>query len=164
MKAVRIIQTVFTSIGIIFLLIAAGIFLNSQASLANGTITSSFVDLWLLPMLFGIIGGVFFAVGFGMIMWGIKKSAAVKKLQESGRRIETEIKGVELNTHYRVNGRHPYRIISQFTEGNNIYIFKSDNIWFDPTNYIKTKTISVLVDPNNMKKYYTDISFLPKVN
>ncbi len=38
---------------------------------------------------------------------------------------------------------------------------QSEDIWFDPVEFIKSKTIDVYVDPVNFKKYYMDISFLP---
>jgi hypothetical protein len=64
-----------------------------------------------------------------------------------------------------VNGRSPYHIISQSPDpaSNTVRVFESENIWFDPSEYIKEETIDVLVDPNNPRKYVMDISFLPKL-
>ena len=46
---------------------------------------------------------------------------------------------------------------------NEMHIFQSDNIWFDPTDYIPGKTLEVLVDPNRPHRYLVETSFLPKV-
>ena len=41
--------------------------------------------------------------------------------------------------------------------------FQSENIWFDPTEFIKNKEgFDIIVDPNNYKKYNFEVSFLPK--
>ena len=44
-----------------------------------------------------------------------------------------------------------------------LHIFESDNIWFDPTDFIKTDKIKVWIDRKNPKKYMVDLSFLPEV-
>jgi hypothetical protein len=43
-----------------------------------------------------------------------------------------------------------------------VRVFESHNLWFDPTAYIKDKKIRVFLDMHNPKKYYVDLSFLPK--
>jgi hypothetical protein len=43
-----------------------------------------------------------------------------------------------------------------------VYLFKSANIWFDPTAFVKRDTLDVLVDMDNPKRYQVDISFLPQ--
>jgi hypothetical protein len=65
-----------------------------------------------------------------------------------------------------VNGRSPYQIISQAPDpaSNTVRVFESENIWFDPSEYIKSETIDVLLHPENPKKYVMDISFLPKLD
>ncbi|MNC77488.1 hypothetical protein D3C75_1294550 [compost metagenome] len=44
-----------------------------------------------------------------------------------------------------------------------VHLFESDNIWFDPSDYLKDESISVFIDKKNPKKYHVDISFLPKI-
>ena len=38
-----------------------------------------------------------------------------------------------------------------------------DNLWFDPSNHIHQETVPVLVDEANLKRYWVDTSFLPKL-
>ena len=127
----------------------------------NGTAT-----LWLGAIIVGGIGSVFFLIGFGMYYFQKNKENKIQTLKETGTRIITEFQSVSLNTTYKVNGRSPYVIYSQWKNPttNEIHVFKSDNIWFDPTEYIKTDQITVLIARNNPKKYYTDLSFLPKIS
>jgi hypothetical protein len=125
----------------------------------------SFFSLWFgLIILLGL-GLPFTGVGVGM---GLVQSRSRKKaewLRRHGRRMRTAFTSVELNNSLRVNGRSPYRIISQSADpaSNTVRVFQSENIWFDPTEYIKGETIEVLVDPRNPGKYLMDTSFLPKL-
>jgi hypothetical protein len=45
---------------------------------------------------------------------------------------------------------------------NQVYLFHSGNIWYDPTDYLP-KSLEVLVDPNNLHRYTVETSFLPKL-
>ncbi|WP_347049541.1 hypothetical protein [Flavobacterium olei] len=94
------------------------------------------------------------------------KQKRIDDLKFNGKQITTKFDNVALNTSYKVNGRSPFVIYSQWLNPstNELHLFKSENIWFDPANYILTEEIKVLIDPVNPKKYYMDISFLRKLN
>lgn len=126
---------------------------------------NSFLELWFAVIVTGILAVTFMSIGFGMIGYSFYRKKVLEKLKVIGVKIETVYQGVERNSSVSVNGKIPYQIVSHFkdTSANKIYIFKSDNLWFDPSDYIQTKNISVLVDPQNYKKYHMDISFLPKI-
>ena len=89
----------------------------------------------------------------------------VEELKKNGTRVNAEFQSVELNTALKVNGRNPYQILAQWQNPTTteIHIFNSDNLWFDPTDYIKSDVIEVLVDMQNPKNYHVDTSFLPKI-
>ena len=63
------------------------------------------------------------------------------------------------------NTTNPYLIYVQWKKPmtSKLHVFKSENIWFDPTDHINTDEITVLIESNNPKKYYVDTSFLPKL-
>ena len=44
-----------------------------------------------------------------------------------------------------------------------MHVFESDNVWFDPTSYVKGRKITVFIENDNPKKYLVDLSFLPKL-
>lgn len=127
---------------------------------------NGFASLWLGTLILGIIGTVFFLIGFFIILFGKMKQKRIEDLKFNGKQITTKFDNVALNTSYKVNGRSPFVIYSQWLNPstNELHLFKSENIWFDPANYIQTEEIKVLIDPVNPKKYYMDISFLPKLN
>jgi len=73
--------------------------------------------------------------------------------------------GFDRNTGVEINGQNPWRISSQWLDPktNMVRIFHSENLWFDPSGFMKRKKVTVLLDPNNPKRYHMDISFLPDV-
>lgn len=124
----------------------------------------SFFSLWMGPLIVGIVGAVFFAVGFSFFISEKKKRDLTDFLKQNGTKIETDFQSVGLNTSVKLNGRSPFQIISQWQNPatSKMHIFASDDIWFDPTNFIKTNIITVIIDKNNPKKYQVDLSFLPE--
>ena len=122
-----------------------------------------FWQLWFGSVFVGGLALLFFSIGFGMLLHSILRQSTIRRLRVSGERIETKVVSVELDKRVEINNRNPYRIVSQWTKGNEVYVFRSENIWFDPSDYITNDKITVIVDPGNMKKYYVDISFLPSL-
>jgi hypothetical protein len=125
----------------------------------------SFFQLWFGFLIVFALGLVFATIGLGMIFVRRRGKVRAEWLRQHGRRMKTAFKGVELNQSLRVNGRSPYQIVSQFSDpaSHTVRLFQSENIWFDPSEYIKGEAIDVLVDPNDAKKYVMDISFLPRL-
>ena len=124
-----------------------------------------FSSLWLGPSILGGMGLVFAGIGAGILM-GTKAGEKKKHyLMAYGNSIETEVQGVERNTSLEINGKHPWYITSQWHDprSNTLRIFHSENLWFDPTKFVTRKKVTVLLDPNNPKRYHMDISFLPEL-
>ena len=126
---------------------------------------NGFSSLWLGPLILGILGAVFSLIGFSIIFFKRLKQRKSQYLLDNGKRISTKFDSIQLNSSYKVNGRSPFQIYSQWQDAttNKLYVFKSDDIWFDPTDFIGAEPIKVMIDPQNPKKYYMDISFLPKM-
>jgi Protein of unknown function (DUF3592) len=125
----------------------------------------SFGELWMLSVVFCGLGLVFCSIGAGAAIW---KGLSARKnawLHKNGQRITAEITHVGLDTSLTVNGEHPYRISCQWLDpaANQLHVFHSGSIWFNPRTYIHGKTVQVLVDPNNPHRYIVDTDFLPKV-
>jgi len=83
-----------------------------------------------------------------------------------GNAIQTDFQGVERNTSLKINGKNPWRITSQWLDpaSNKLRVFHSENLWFDPTRFTTAKTVTVLLDPKNPKRYHMDVSFLPELD
>jgi len=124
---------------------------------------NGFFSLWGAAVIVAGIGTVFFLVGFGMIFYGIRKQRKKEHLLQRGTRINTDFQSVNRNTSIKVNGRSPFVISSQWLNPrtNELHIFESESIWFDPEDHIKGESVMVYIDPNDPSDYYMDISFLP---
>lgn len=126
---------------------------------------NAYFDLWTGATVMGLLGAFFFAIGAGMMLVSYFNKNKKNNLISTGDSIEADFQHVELNQNLSVNKAHPYQITAQWLnpKTKEVHIFKSENIWFDPTSHINSKKIKVYIEPNNPKKYYVDISFLPKL-
>lgn len=124
-----------------------------------------FLTLWAAPILMAGIGLSFFMLGFSMLIKKTRTIRKVKALKANGQRIQAKVKHIGLNTSHKINGRSPYQIQAQWQNPSTskVHIFKSEYLWFDPTDYVNEEEITVLIDRNNPKKYYVDVSFLPQL-
>ncbi len=124
-----------------------------------------FFSLWGATFILGIIGTFFFLMGFSLFISIMRKKKRKQDLIQYGTKILSDIQRVEINPSVSINGKHPWRIVSQWKnpESLQLHIFTCDNLWFDPTSYIKNDKIEVLIDRTNPQKYLVDLSFLPEV-
>lgn len=126
---------------------------------------NSFFSLWGLTAILGGMGSIFSAVGAGMFVVPRLKEGEEKRLKQEGTPIETDFKSVEANTAYSVNGRYPFKVITQWQNPSTteIHVFESNNLWYDPTDFMTRKQITVFIERDNPKKYFVDLSFLPNL-
>lgn len=136
-----------------------------QASSPDSARINGFFSLWGGCVILGAMGAVFFAIGFGIIVSGRLKNKKIEFLKKHGTPVKAKFQSVDINGSLQVNGKSPYQIIAQWKNPNTseLHIFKSENLWFDPTDHIVNDEITVLIEPSSPKKYYVDVSFLPKI-
>lgn len=127
---------------------------------------NSFFSLWGGTAVLGAIGSVFLFSGLSMTVLGKLKYRKINYLKRQGTPVEAKFQRVDTNSAVRLNGKHPYQIYTHWINPRTteLHVFKSENIWFDPTDYITQEMITVFLERNNPKKYYVDISFLPKLS
>jgi hypothetical protein len=126
---------------------------------------NSFLSLWAGPIFMGSIASIFFLIGSSMVLVGILQSRKEKFLRKNGTPIDTEYQSVELNTSLSINGQCPFIVLTQWQDPSTSKLrhFKSNNLWFDPSDYIQKGTkITVFIAQGNPDKYYVDLSFLPE--
>jgi len=123
-----------------------------------------FLENWFAALILGILGTVFFSIGagFGLFMWRSKRNR--EWLQANGTRIQAKFMGVMIDTSIRMNGQSPRRLTAQWQNPSTseIHTFKSEALWFDPSEFVKGETIEVLINQERPSMYWIDISFLPK--
>lgn len=123
----------------------------------------SFFSVWGATVVLVPLGAIFLLIGGLMIIVPRMRARADDRLVHEGVAIDADLQGVDLNTTVTINGRNPYRISAQWQDPatSRVYVFVSRDIWFDPTKFITGKSVRVFIAPNNPKKYYVDLSFLP---
>jgi hypothetical protein len=126
---------------------------------------NSFWSLWFVPILFGGMGVVFSSIGWIPFAWQRRVRRRDDWLRANGQRIFADFECIELNTRVRMNGQYPWRIVCQWLDpaSNQVRVYRSQNLWYDPARYITGKTMEVMVDPANPKRYVVETSFLPKL-
>jgi hypothetical protein len=94
------------------------------------------------------------------------RAARKKKhyLMAYGNAIETEVQGVDRNTDVRDQRPESLAHLLAVAGSGQQHgrIFHSENLWFDPSKFMKRKKVTVLLDPNNPKRYHMEVSFLPE--
>ena len=85
-------------------------------------------------------------------------------LIRTGRPIMTVFDSVEQNVRFKYNGRHPYRIVTKWRNpiSGEMVTFRSNDLWDDPTEEVKHRSITVLVNPTQLSHYVMDLSMLQK--
>lgn len=126
---------------------------------------NSFLSLWFGPVVFGGMGVVFSSIGLIPFAWQRRVRQKDDWLRANGQRIFADFECVELNTSVRLNGQCPWRIVCQWLDPatNQVRVYRSHNLWYDPARYITGKTMEVIFDPANPKRYVVETSFLPKL-
>jgi hypothetical protein len=126
-----------------------------------------FFGLWGTVLLLSFMASIFLLLGLIGVFIGFKSYFSEIRARNYTKIIKAKIAGVVYNTAISANGRCPYFIEAKWLDesNNRLYIFKSSNIWFDPSDYLQDKEyLEVKVNETNYKKYWVDISFLPKLN
>lgn len=116
---------------------------------------------WIPFTFFFVIGSVFFVLGIFFLVYLARRKRNAAHLRQFGRKVEAH--GVQVVSGWlRVNYKNSYRVICKWQDPmlGKERVFKSDLMWFNPSDQLKSETIDVFVDIANSKKYWVDISFL----
>ncbi len=135
----------------------------------KNAIINDFLTLWLAPLIFSGLGIIFILIGSGFavsLFFIQQRKRKDEYLKQHGTPIASELQDIQINRNLRINGIHPFRVFTQWQDPNSseVLIFRSNNIWFDPSDYLQDKKITVFIDQNNPKNYYVDLSFLPEID
>jgi translation initiation factor IF-1 len=125
----------------------------------------AFFEMYGFGGIFAFVGFVFLAIGLGMGIAQLRDKYSDDWLLINGKQVQAKIISVAPDTSFQVNGQSPFRITAQWENPNTrkVHVFRSDHIWFDPSQYIEGDEVTVLIDPKNPKKYDVDLRFLPEL-
>lgn len=126
---------------------------------------SGFEGQYVDSLVAGIFGLGFTLIGALPPLLMRSRQSRVERLILEGTPVEATIIGAVMNASIEVNGQSPWRIVCQCEDAhaNKTYLFHSENIYFDPSPWIKKRRQTVVyLDRDNIRKYYVDISWLPE--
>lgn len=126
---------------------------------------NGFLELWFGVLVAGIIGFVSTAFGIYNLWAHLKYKQLQTWLKQHGVRISTKITHIEVDKRYRLNGRHPFQIISEGMAplASSPQRFRSQHIWKDPTLVAPVGTsIDAFVDPNDPRRSWMDVSLITR--
>lgn len=126
---------------------------------------NGFFTIWEDVFIPSLMGTVFFTVGAIFLFFEKRKAYREWYLKKYGITIQADINSVELDETYSVDDENPYQIIAHYFHPKTLepYFFISDAIWFNPTKYIKTTKVNVIVNEKNYKRYKLDLSEIYKL-
>ncbi len=161
LSATDIVGLIFAPLGLVFIIIGAVV----TAAGESGRVQVD-GDPKLFLAIFGVIGALFFILGGIFLAFMIRRRKIHDRLFSQGHYIMAQVTSVLPNYNVRVNGRCPYVAECSYTDPNTgiLHLFRSRNIYFDPTAIAMDAMVPVYVDTDNFRHYYVDIdSVLPEV-
>lgn len=128
----------------------------------NEPVIDSFGERWLMPLVFGGLGMLFLLIGLVPPAVRLWRRRSIRTLLERGKPVVTAFHAVEEDTTVTVNGKHPWRVVTEWRHpvSREMVQFRSPPIWDDPTEQARARMITVLLDPDNFRRYAMDLSFL----
>lgn len=122
-------------------------------------------SIYILPIVFSVIGGVFTCVGLPFILIGMRKQRHRKAMLENGECLYAIVVGSGINHAYRMNHRNPYWIDCQYQDPatGEQYLFRSGHVWEDPACYMGQQ-VPVYVNRNDRSQYYVAVDMMQRIH
>ncbi len=129
----------------------------------DARLKNSLVGEGIFMAVFSLVGLVAIAFGVSMILLPLHRRRKIAWLKNNGTKITCEkfhIEKIEVS-------RRPvaYTVVGEWTSPteNKLYLFSSDQLPIDPTQYFEGRSLQAYVDPGNLKSYYVDMSPVPEI-
>jgi hypothetical protein len=114
----------------------------------------------MFTLIFGGCGGVCFGLGIYFMVKQLRITRLKRWLKHNGKRLRTTFVDVVHTKGAIVNDVHPVAIRTRYEENYRVYEFYSENLYRDPTPYIRAE-MDVMVDPNDYSVYYMELETGP---
>ena len=123
-------------------------------------VIDSFLDRFLLPLVFGGLGTLLAAIGLGLLFARLRGDRIAAHLRASGLPIQANVVECYRDTSVQVNGRSPWRVVCQATHPatGKLHSFLSEPVWIDPSAQLAGREVRVFVDPARPKRHLVDLS------
>ena len=125
----------------------------------------SFDAVWVLPVIFCVMGIVFVTVAAVLGFVELKKRRQIDRMLQDNRFIWAEVVEINQNMNVRINSRHPYVVTVRGQDrAGQLHTFRSRNILHYVDRSIMGKQVKVYYGDDSFKIYYVDIdALLPSI-
>ena len=159
-SALDIIGMIFAPLGLIFVVLGAALTLYGKNHPENMD-----GDPMLFLFVFSGIGAVFLVLGVVFLILMFCRRSLQSQIFTEGHYIMAQVTSVMPNYNVRVNGRTPYIAECSYTDPDTgvLHLFRSRNIYFDPTSILMDAQVAVYLRPHDYRHYYMDVdAILPQ--
>ncbi len=153
---------------------------NPQSAKIN-----TFIQIWFAALIPLVIGLISFLAGLTVLISSKRRKDLKNRLLTSGTKVMAKIVSVELanlskyslahkqkimtavlgqGLNTKFGAQQKYVIVAQWLNpaDNQMYVYRSDEVAYNPEGLLPKNEIGVYIDLNNPEKYFMDISALPK--
>ena len=157
LNLMKLAGTVFAIIGAVLALVGFGLYFALKS--ANTEL------YWLPTVILCGVGLIFLILGAVFLIRSRRKQEMERELKERGEAIYAEVTGVSLNYSVSLNGRHPYFVEACYRDPDSgeIHMFRSHDLQYDPTKFIKDQKVPVYCRGDDYKHYYMDIDAIARL-
>jgi hypothetical protein len=154
LSAKLLISIIFGILGIVYICTSIPMF-----------IFDSFDSVWVLPVIFSVLGTVFIAIAAVLAFIELKKRWQIDRMLQENRYLWGEVAEITQNFNIRINSRHPYVVTVRCQDRmGQIHTFRSRNILHYVDRAIMGKQVKVYYADDSFKVYYVDIDpLLPNI-
>lgn len=119
----------------------------------------TFIERWFVPLLFGGFGTIFLAVGGTLFGLARRSGRRMARLMREGQRLEGRIAGFAEDRYTKINGRHPWRVLVDWTDAKGVmHRSRSEMMREDPSQRFKPgDRVTVLADANDPNVFWIDL-------
>lgn len=157
--ACGIIGFIFTPMGLLFVLIGAGVGLSRSVSWKQPE------DPVIFLSVFGGIGGIFLILGLVFLVLDLRRRHLLQRAYDSGNCVEAEIIGVTSQRNVNMPNGSPRMVECAWTDPSGVvHVYRSRYLYIDVTKLLKSEKVPVYIDPYNEKVGFVDIdAVLPEI-
>lgn len=125
----------------------------------------SFLQNWFVSLILGGIGLFFTLVGLALLMPEALVDGRRNRLKRKGQAVQAQFVEVRRNPLSTLNNVPAWQLVCQWYNPSSgaVHLFYSEDLWFDPQPFIENESLQVMVDPDDLRRYSVDTSFLPRL-